>query len=185
MMTWLFLLLAAFNSSEKKIEIQILPESTFRLKASSNVNKFTCDLNGCLDYQCMTLFYTQSGNEVVFSNAALKIDVDDFDCHNRRLTSDMKETLQRDDFPNITIQLLNIDPAEEHAHVMITLTDVTRAYTFDYKLTKTIEGLYQLNATVPLQMSQFDIVPPKPFLGLIEVDDDIIIELSLLLQVNG
>ena len=75
------------------------------------------------------------------------------------------------------VELVTV-PATISAAGEVTLAGVTRPMTFDLKLTHE-EGVFHLQGSRPLKLSDFEIEPPSAMFGQIVAGNDIVVELNL------
>ena len=133
------------KESGKKGTVQwaIQKTSTLRIAGKTNVAAFGCDINGY--YQADTIAYLNDGNPGPVSlTGALNIDVNNFDCHHKMLTNDLRKTLKAKEYPFLIIRFLTLQrlPALTdnrdvlNGTVEIQLAGVCRRFEICYKLEK-------------------------------------------------
>lgn len=80
--------------------------STLFVHGRSNVNNFTCDINGIAEKDTILLINTASGP--VKLTGAIKMDVTSFDCHNYLIRKDLRKTLKADQYAKMIIRFLTL-----------------------------------------------------------------------------
>lgn len=186
----LFILIAAIaNNQVTGIAQQYIlsDNSSVILKGSSTVNTFTC---ACLEEWPVLSPVLQPGdNQVAFSNANLIIAIKNLDCGNRMMNKDLQSTLHADKYPTITVSLMTatgtglglINGAWQtlQAQLKIQLNGQENAYWTVINAKKIDDHNIQFRGTLNLKMTDFKIVPPRPFLGMIVVHDEMEVALDL------
>ena len=187
------LLLSNAASGEKK-RYTISQGSRLYLTGTSNVNAFTCD---CEDqYNGQVLEVERNGGYARFHNVSLLLKSKNFDCHNRKIDSDMQKALKADQFPHIKIALIDtwqnpkcLDGActdwfDVQANVNITITNVTKMQSIPAKAKILGPNRFQLRGENAVQMSAFGITPPEAMFGMIKVNDWISFHFDLIVVVD-
>ena len=181
-------------SEKTKRHYQIQPESKLYLKGTTNVNCFTCN---CTDqFPAKYLDVESQGGYARFQNADLKINTQNFNCHNRKIEADMEKALQADVYPYIGIELeetwqnaqcLASDSKDwfpVKAKIRLTITKVTKDQIVLAKARRISPGRFQLLGEKALQMSEYGIEPPEAMFGMIKVNDWITFHFDLTVQVD-
>ncbi len=128
---------------------------------------------------------------MILTNAILQINVDGFDCGNQIMNKDFKNLLKEKEEPYITLQIKNIEPSYDFivsrepglseigfARVEIALAGAKNEYliplnSFDEVISQYYMGQLTLNIT------DFQLDPPKKFLGLVKVEEEITVDFKL------
>jgi hypothetical protein len=171
----------------------ILQGSRISISGSSNVNQFTCYSPVASSREFLNIETRAGSNTLRFSDASHNIRVDLFDCGNRLITRNMHNALGAKDHPFITIRIIEGTPILHNQRtgsgtaqvlISITLNGVTRQSPMQVEY----EGLNTNQTTIlgtkKLRMTDFGITPPSPALGLVKVQDEVTIELSLLVKTS-
>lgn len=169
-------------------------ESKLYLKGTTNVNTFTCN---CTDrFQPQWLEVESQGTYAQFRRAGLRISTRDFNCHNRKIETDLEKALKAETFPYIGIELLETwqnaqqvaadsrDWFNVKAKVKITITDVTKHHQILGKARRLGANRFQLTGEKSLQMTEFGIDPPHAMFGMIKVNDWITFHFDLIVDVE-
>jgi len=172
---------------------QITDASNLQLIGSTNIANFSCDCEQNFEQQPLA-FQALHGTEVVFINTDIKIKATLLDCGNKKMNRDMHETLNADQHPYITVQLKNVKQNEGYtisncpdwvpmrATFALTLNGKTNIYTAAVKGKQLGSEKFAFKGKQSVCMSDFGITPPRPFMGLVTVDDEILLDFDLVVQ---
>ena len=162
-------------------EVTISPNSEIYIDGSTNVNTFRCWFDIKLISGERQIRYIKNDDaRIKFKNLALQLSVEGFDCGNKKMNSDFQELLQSDKDGDIDIQLQEIEFYTEDylkAYVQINITEKTRNYSFPVQIK---DGCYL--GKLKLDITDFGLKPPTKAFGLIQVDEDIIINFRLRIE---
>ena len=157
---------------------------SLKVAGSTTINKFNCVIP---EYaRPDTLTFHKSASSIIFSGC-IKLDVNNFDCHNSMMTKDLRKTLKAKKFPNLSIHFLSLSkyPIDGKNNgiikgaVNIELAGVTKRYEVDYKFTKYGKDLVRMVGTRQVNFSDFNIVPPRKIGGLIQTHNELNVEFIL------
>lgn len=170
------------NSGFKTAEFLIEGNSELGIAGSTNVNEFNCNLIfGIINSKVNTL-YQKDSNKIKFQVANLSLANECFDCGSRMMNNDFLEMLKTERYPNIALDLKEIiinpkNPNENIALLNISLAGRSKLYSIWLNVNQSDK----INASgcLKLNLSDFNLVPPKKMLGLVVVDDAIEINLDL------
>ncbi|MCB0600950.1 MAG: YceI family protein [Saprospiraceae bacterium] len=192
-----FLLLVVFlikvNLTGYAQQYVLEDKSTVVLKGSSTVNNFTCSCQE--EWPVLKPSLVKGDNRVDFSNTNLVIDIKNLDCGNRMMNKDLQSTLNADKYPSITVSLLVangtgvglIQGAWQtiKAQLKLKLNGNENAYWTTIDAKRIDDRNLQFKGILDLKMTDFKIIPPRPFLGMIVVHDEMEVNLDLYIrQVN-
>ena len=147
------------------------------IKGTTNVNTFKCTNDNFHQQSPLTIDTPQKNK---FSETTISLAVKDFDCKNKVMTNDFQNTLNADKYPFLAITFISMDKVSENkfkACIQVKMMNKLKKYTIDFVL---IDN--KLIGAKTLFFSDFDIVPPKKFGGLVYVKDAL--DLSFSLKVN-
>jgi|TARA_R110000850_G_scaffold218852_3_gene344418 hypothetical protein len=190
MKTYIPLLLALLffsftgNNTPKEETVYITPESFLYIKGTSNVNTFTCVYDAATLSRKIPVRYTESGNTMHFRNVEMELKNNGFNCGNKMINKDFHELLQTEHYPTIGFKLLKIikNPGRMTAEVAIEIAGITKHYSFPIQANG---ELAPLEGVLCLNITDFDLTPPKKMMGMIVVREDIEIVFGLDLKVEG
>jgi len=170
------------NSGFKTAEFLIEGNSELGIAGSTNVNEFNCNLLFSDINSKVKALYQKEGNKIKFQDASLHLANECFDCGSRMMNNDFLEMLKTQRYPNIALDLKEIiinpkNPNENIALLNISLAGRSKLYSIWLNVNQSDK----INASgcLKLNLSDFNLEPPKKMLGLVVVDDAIEINLDL------
>jgi len=184
--------LSGFNLSDSRPYLTkwvISKGGSLKVGGSTNVNKFSCVIANYSRPDTLT-FYKGAPAEAIKINGEMKLDVQNFDCHNPVMTSDLRKTLKSKEFPKLTIRFLNLSRYPKNnkeeavtGGVTIELAGVTKRFDVDYRFIP--EGPHSaiLIGTRQVNFSDFNIVPPRKIGGMIKTNNELNVEFNLKVRV--
>ena len=157
----------------------------------TNVSEFSCNYQVINDLDTIRFIVNENGAETDFIDAHVNLKVNQFDCGNTVITSDFKKLLQEKKHPDVRIRFIDFIEVEEgwselrhekiigHFEIELEVAGVNRKEVVPV-FNETIEEqrIFYLGDVV-LDIKEFGLVAPEKFLGMIKVEDEIIIELKL------
>lgn len=167
-------------------------KSVLKLEGKTNINAFSCNCTESFAPQIFTINLNNSEpNTAAFRNTHLKIPVKSLDCGNKLMNKDLYKALNSDEYPNITIELLEVkqdkcnklgvlsDWLNIKALTRITLNGNSKEYWLNVTARKLDTNLYRFIGSKKLSMTDFGVQPPVAMMGVIKVKDEIKIDLDL------
>ncbi len=185
-----YLCFTSFVSSEvKTMKWTIHPGSSIRINGSSNVNKFTCTASK--DFKANPLIFQQKevpANMQVSMQGTVTVAVKAFDCVHRMLEQDLRKTLKESEFPEFTIQFLELERMPDldsevdflSGKVLIDIAGKQKQFYLRYSFNKTPNG-YLLKGSRAFNFADFGLAPPKKAAGLIRVNDHFDVGFTMIL----
>jgi uncharacterized protein YlzI (FlbEa/FlbD family) len=123
---------------------------------------------------------------------AVSIPAHDFICSNHLMKNDFLSLIRADVSPDIDIQLQGIqgvanlkNDSTEVVIVNITLAGVKRSMDVYCSIVKDDANHFTLSGTRLVKLSDFNLIPPSKFFGLIKVKNEITIHFEIKLMVQG
>jgi len=175
----------SLSGPERKTKVRVAPESEVVIAGTTNINNFTCKYNLQQLEVPIRLVYDEKSEQILFKNAELKLVNDCFDCGGKGINKDFQELLKTKKHPEVELKLLSVEPPSPNQSTVdvgmeIKIAGVSREY-------KTILHCEQdkeicVSGTLKLKLSDFELEAPKKMLGMIKVDDEIKVYLSLQLS---
>ncbi|WDT66951.1 hypothetical protein [Cloacibacterium sp. TD35] len=144
------------------------------INGTTNVNSFKCVNNSF--HQAVPLSLNHS-NDNKFAETSINLIVNDFDCRNRIMTHDFRDILHAEKYPFLNITFLSLDKKDHNSYkafVQVKMMNKVKKYSLDLILKDSA-----LVGNKTLRFSEFDIVPPKKFGGMVSVKDDLNLAVSL------
>lgn len=182
--------MTSIHSQSEELTFVIEHSSQLEIEGSSNVNTFTCHCF-CFNEEVRHIqLGGKSGTTLTkFSGSELQIRTKDLDCGKKAMNRDLYEALKEDQYPHIHIRLINTKlfgqlPLTTEwqnflATTAITIADQEKLVKMHVQGKKLSDNRYRFKGSQVLRMTDFGLEPPKPFMGLIKVDDQIRIHLDL------
>lgn len=185
------------SDNQHKVYYTIEEGSKVTLDISTNLVKVSCR---CLDEvnfgTTQTADFTVTGQNVRFSGTFLKLDVNNINCKNKGINSDLRETLVADKYPQILLELQTILTAHDistlavnasktlDARSNITIAGKKKPQTIKTTLSKRSDNTLRLQATKTISLEQYEIVP-KSSLKFVKIHDNATITVDLIIKVKG
>lgn len=127
-----------------------------------------------------------------FRNSAVNIDVSQFDCHHKFITSDLRKTLKANQYPYLRIHFLSIDDltwVQEgqlvRGQVNIELAGAVKKFDMEYKVIHEQGNRFRLRGSRQMNFSDFNLAPSSKLAGLIRINQHIKVNFELLFRVAG
>ena len=163
---------------------------SLKVDGSTNVNKFSCVIANHAKLDTIAVFKDPS-KETLALSGVIRLDVQNFDCHNPVMTGDLRKTLKAKQFPQLSVRFLNLSKYPNHNSrqdlikglVAIELAGVTKRFDVDYKIISTGENVINLIGSRRVNFSDFNIVPPRKIGGMIQTDNELSVVFNLRIKV--
>ena len=168
------------------ISYSVSNNSLLVLKGTTNMNSFECFSAAADSRGYILADASLSENKVGFTGADILVKVESFDCKNAFITRDMHNALGSSTNPGIEIKLLDAiigdtdwysQQGSVMANILITLNG--RSKTKELVIDWQRYGFeYSFEGSAELSMTEFDIDPPSPALGIVKVNDNITVSFN-------
>jgi hypothetical protein len=183
----LFFPIATFAQSSDYSIWEVSGSSKVIVEGASNVNEFQC---ATANYRGTDLLRKSSlpGISSYRLSGKIEMEVRSFDCENRMMTRDLRETLKAEEYPKITIELLSLIIPENpvNGQKVSGKADITLAgnsRTFDITWTLILDrDFMRLKGTQDFKFTQFNLNPPSKMMGMVQVKNDIVVDFDLSMQ---
>ena len=180
-----FLMLAGFDLGSSKSKWVVLNNCSVKVNGSTNVNKFSCSINGYPNAD--TLLLNNITALPVAMYGRLSLSVNSFDCQSAMMTSDLRKTLKAKEFPMLRISFVSLDkypalqPNPEYIKgiVNIELAGVAKRVEVNYKVSADKQQTIHLVGTQSIHFSDFNLIPPRKLGGMIKANDQLDVEFSI------
>jgi hypothetical protein len=188
----LLLLVFSLHSSAKRKEIlrhwNVTSASILHINGTTNINSFQCGTsyeNGA--DMIGERWDPGSGTWEIFGS--IYIEVEQFDCNNRIMNNDFKNTLEYTQYPEIRINFLSLKEKSREGNTRmaegwaeITIVGKTKRYYVKSEL-EFLDDYYSiLRGEQEFHFSDFQIEPPHKGLGLVRVNNSIKVSFELILE---
>jgi hypothetical protein len=178
----------------KMLEYSILQGSRVTVVGSTNVNEFSCISNQAVGNKALRIT-NRSTQGISFENALIKLRSESLNCGNEVMNKKLFQTLQADKFESIIIELEEAKPVTVNfvssssgilisARVFITLAGKRRLNVIELKCEIINQNKYHFTGRHVLSLSEYGIIPPEAFFGLVKVNDSIIVQFDLFTEVS-
>jgi hypothetical protein len=181
--------LASFMSPMNAEEHWVVKsESQITIQGSTNIGGYSCSLEKV--YSNEPLIYTQIADDLQFRPNRLALPVKEFECNNFLIDNDFQELLKAKEHKNIFVEMLELENPEGAANgkvfgkVKITIMNSEKVYRIPFQAKDSNNKNFTLTGKVNLVFSDFNLVPPKRFGGMIKIDETIAVNFKLKLQKN-
>ncbi len=190
----LCLTFALLPARAQYLEINPVSGSRIAIEGRSSVNSFTCSTSEASGIALLNnRIQTASSSSYGFSKSDprlhLDVPVSTLECGNRRMNSDMREALKAEEHPYIRYCLDDVTlkdrPQEADGWYAIGATGrfeiagKERTVQVDVRGRHTENGIYQIEGSLPLRLSDYGIDRPSKLFGLITVHDEVHVTFSL------
>jgi hypothetical protein len=135
--------------------------STLAIDGSSNINKFTCDIN----------------------NSYLSVDIKKFDCHHKYITSDFRKMLKSEEYPSLVIRFISLDEFHKDGVVKglvdIELAGKKKRMEINYSCSHIGSNQLRLQGVKLMKFSDFELEAPRKIGGLVRINEEIKVNFNL------
>lgn len=160
--------------------IEILHDSELSITGDTNIREFGCEFNTFYLEQRSQLSYIKEGNHISFKHAILSLKNAGFDCGNKAINKDFHSLLNTKEYPKITLELTEITLGELNkgkARVKIIIGGKERIYVVPIEIVSA--PINRFIGKLKLDITDFDLHPPKKLFGLIVIKEEIEINFNL------
>jgi len=174
--------LAFVKSEVRDASVMIMPSSKILINVKTNVNSIKCQYNVLKLKEPIAVFFKKFDEKIIFDKTALILENVDFDCGGSAINKDFQELLKSKTYPQITIDLKEINRCGSEAHNVEALVDlniagVTKSFNVPVRFEN--NGNLYVKGSLNLNIRDFNIEPPRKALGLVVVKDMIEIDFQL------
>ncbi|HJV19229.1 MAG TPA: YceI family protein [Sediminibacterium sp.] len=167
----------------------VLQGSSLTVKGSTNINTFQCVIPNYSLPDTISLVRSSQKGVTLPMNGKLNLSVEDFDCHNKMMTSDLRKTLKAKTYPVLTVRFVSVNgfpdlknPGRITGIVDIGLAGVTKRFEINYLFSYEERQQIQLKGDQLIHFSDFNLTPPSKLGGVIKAKDELKVEFILHLK---
>jgi hypothetical protein len=167
----------------------VLQGSSLTVNGSTNINTFQCVIPNYSMPDTVSLLRSSQKGVQLPMNGRLNLNVEDFDCHNKMMTSDLRKTLKAKTYPVLTVRFVSVNgfpdlknPAKITGIVDITLAGVTKRFEINYLFSSEEKQQIQLKGDQLIHFSDFNLTPPSKLGGVIKAKNELKVEFILHLK---
>lgn len=192
-----FIPLPAQNTIPDQLPIVVDPASRVWLTGSANIVDFQCvagiiESTGFISGLDTSRSHSGPHGEV---SLTVKIPISKLNCGKPGINRDMKKTLNSEEYPYITYQLGKNRPTREPQQLSSSSFNVEASGELTisgFKRTEhiVVEGQFigawqfRVKGQHPVLMSDYELDPPSPLMGLIKVNDELIVHFDVILTLK-
>ena len=187
-MIWFGLLFFCGSAAFSQTYQAVLTEgSSFILRGSSNVNKFSLVYKGNLNNADNVKVQTVSNRMNVKASKALSLKVHDFESSNSYITRDFRKMLRAETYPFLSIEPVSFwhqkdQPGIICALVNITIAGCTRQETISLSMINQNSSSALCRGSHNISLKRYQLAAPKKALGAVQVNDEVVIDMQLGIQ---
>ncbi len=164
-------------------------DSRVSIHGTTNFTTYACTSDSDASRGIIMADYDPGRHILEFSNASLELPVYSFDCGNRKMNRDFREALGGKTSPYIHIRVIETHVLEQpggtedllEVWVEILINGVSRHTYVQVSAEQPDHSRFHIRGSKTLRMSDFDIDPPSPALGLVRVSDELDIRFDLMI----
>ncbi|KJD34500.1 hypothetical protein PK35_01530 [Tamlana nanhaiensis] len=168
----------------KKTLIFVKPESSLVINGKTNVNTFNCTYNIENLNQPIPVNFVANSNKLIFKNTYLPLVNVYFDCGNKMMNKDFRTLLKSEDHPKIYLRLKEITTINaNHLTALIALELAGKTKLYSIPVTFQLNNsIININGKINIDLYDFNLEPPKKFLGMVAVNNNIDVNFNLFLE---
>ncbi len=165
-------------------DFQVVTGKSVIIDGVTSFGKFACDYETKKEADTI---YFESSKARITPVLDINLPVNQFGCGNKMLDRDFNKTLLSEEYPFIHVLVEQFFKEGDNYYSSLRLKLVGKELYMEklpFVFHETSEGQF-LNAEFELNLRYFDLEPPKKFLGLLKVHEELSIRLLLTLQEAG
>lgn len=182
---FLLLILTATTPIEERGKWVIDYNSQLMIHGKTNVSSFTCFISCYNSTDTLNYELDTKTKNLIFDKNKMVVPVFNFNCGNSMITKDFRATVNVDKYPYLNIAFLSLDRNGEDdlasAKMEITLAGVVKTATLQFNI-KPKGDFIQLTGRHAVSFSDFNLEPPNRMMGLVKVQEDLLVEFNLLIR---
>ncbi len=187
------LLSGSSASGQEKVSTLRLPvraDSRLWLEGSSNVKDWTCRATAMEALVAVDASSVGSGDDATIARSLRGVDVivpvRKLKCGDRHMEANMYSALKAPEPPEISyivadfeIKPVTGDDLSVTAIGKMSVAGAERAVSMTVKTERLPDGTRRARGTVPIKMTDFGIVPPRPWFGVLRTADKVLIQFEI------
>lgn len=163
-------------------QFAVQPESQLWINGTSSLHDWTCEVNTVTGNLIATTDATPSVQDV-----RLTIPIDGISCKNDTMNDKMRDALQAGKHPAITYTFAQGETMRDATGNAFSLSTTgtlniagkAQSIRAEVKGEQQADGSLRFTGEVPLQMSAFDVTPPKALMGTLKTGNDVTIRFDV------
>jgi len=173
------------SSNAKSYRIYFSPESSVKIKGTTNVNAFKCQYNLSEFSDSLIVDFLENEKEIEFNNTELILPNINFDCGHNGITKDFNKLLKTKEFPEIRLTILKVKTPKSNdcaATVILDITICGISNIYDIPISVNTDDGITVKGLLPINIEDFKLEAPTKVLGIIKVSKEI--ELDFYLKIH-
>lgn len=172
----------------QSVAVIIEEGSYLTIKGRTNVNTFRCHYEGNIGQDTIHVrVWPRSDGTMALENAHLSVMVDRFNCGNKVINRDFRKLLRHEQYPSLRLDVLKLhsEPGTSTssvvASVKFTIGDQENTFRVPVEAVHDDKGVGYRGQKV-LDITDFGLAPPRKFLGMVVVDQEVVVDFRLNLR---
>lgn len=168
----------------------VQPTSKLTIDGKTNVNAFQCATARYVGKDTLVLV-EGSRRKPYFQKGFVGLDAASFDCGMPVMTHDFSKTIKATQFPQISIEFISFERIPVYTSqdkfkgkMKISLAGVTKTFQMDCTIDPKETGVIHLKGGRSFTFSDFELEAPKKMMGLIKVEDELMVNFHLVLLLD-
>ncbi len=190
-------LFASFRNDEPRPylihRLIVQPSSTLTIDGKTNVNSFRC---GITQYTGKDTLVIQEGSPLrkpLFVKGKVSLQASHFDCGMQMMTNDFNTTLKSKEYPYIVIDFKSFERLPDYKKaedkfngtMTISLGGITKVVDIVCSIKANPGGQIHLSGGRPFLFSDFNLQPPDKMMGLIKIQQELMVQFNLVLLLDN
>jgi len=174
------------KNAPKSLRWIICRNSSLVVNGSTNLSRFSCAINGYPKNDTIKVVRNQYTKKMaLFGNMSMEIA--GFDCKNKMMTNELRNTLNQDRYPEINIEFISINglpeldskPIALNGVVDITIAGIKKRFDINYTISIDENKEIRMLALRDVNFSDFGLAPPKKLGKLVQAKNRLGVTLNL------
>ncbi|PRY49185.1 hypothetical protein B0I27_11270 [Arcticibacter pallidicorallinus] len=190
LLTFLLSSFSLHKSSPAPTRWVVMNGGSLRVKGTTNINTFNCDISGYSTPDTILLYRGQMQEGLLPLRGRIGLNVKLFDCHHAVMTADLRKTLKAKEFPQLKIIFISLEKfpnlssreSKIKGTVDIELAGKVKRFLVDYTFKLDNQRNIQLLGERDVNFSDFGLTPPRKLGGMIQTDNKLSVEFKLTLK---
>jgi len=187
-------LLANLGSAQEKagsLRLPVRADSRLWLEGTSNVKNWTCKATQMEALIAIDAVSADSRDNITVSKSLRGVDVivpvRMLKCGDRHMEANMYAALKAPELPAMSYIVADFELTSRSADDGLTIeatgkmsiAGVERPVTITVKTERLPDGTRRARGTVPIRMSDFGVVPPRPWFGMLRTGDKVMVQFEI------
>jgi hypothetical protein len=173
------------------LRLPVRADSRLWLEGSSNIREWTCKATAMEALIAIDASSAESRDDATVAKSLRGVDVivpvRMLKCGDRHMEANMYTALKAPKLPAMSYIIadfelkpsLNGDGLSVEATGRMSVAGAERSVTMTVKTERLPDGTRRARGTVPIRMTDFGIVPPRPWFGVLRTDDKILVKFEI------